>query len=1002
MGSSTGEVCFPQENGLYVLRAHLILSSIARRVLYQIFSWGCVKDPDTSVREYLLREKQVSNMFIRRCFTGNQISQMDKDPEGTTYDITLLYRCIQIACRDIADAKAPAWSEPDTLEYTLQYMKNKRNQFAHEVYEDFSKEDLLEFVEDIKIRIRILYEEAGRRYDIQKETVEKLICETVREIDCILERSIRTSVDNDPQCELEMLVRDQGKLEVQKHLNKIFIINCSSEIPGFSKTVDVHDFFTPNNLVSKINFGNHSGTFTVQDILDVRSRNGEIPSVIVVEGLAGAGKTTLVKVLLSHWCKETDFIRNLKQYDLILFSEFRNPACTDIKELFLMHMPKTFQKMTGESLVMAIMNLKILVIIDGFEEMNKSSQNLLIHFIHRLNSHKMQLLITTRPNRDEALYKMIPKNLEICHLEIVGVPQDRLTEFVLKWHNIMKSKSSKGDDVSKLCAFIQKTPWCSKLMTHPLNLTLLIFLWTQAPRRTELLKTSTSLYNEIVKLMTDRLLNRIYESKRALQASDLRDHLSDGLKLVFRENLNALRHENFAVNDSDLILLKRKFSQLNLSYEDILSAFFTLNGRENSKNGNQIKVFGHKGFCEFYGALALCDLLKRGNDDEILQNVITDIHEILISNQLPIGVTRRIRRDVQKTLKRNLNKTNTVLEILQDLHYDKPDSFSLSRYQKVLIHLIGLLKLEASLSEKYASELVDLLKETNLTDSEEWLNILTETDCEVNIVPKVREILSGKNHLYVRDGHLKAAACVLQNLEFQFVNIDTFSDPGKLGYLKDVLKSLSSRKTCIHLSLLHHWQYPEQGWSDDFLHCLLKKNKAKLTHFKGSVKSLPSLSKQTEVLYLALGTPYAKHKDQSSDFISKSLADLEYLYIHITGGIAVECLPDLPEKLFHIDLWFSGIDDASANWVANAVEKLARRYRPFWSIRFPRSTLTTDGCIKLAKLLKGRTAVGKDGVIISSKHISQDDVQTIETAFLVEVSCSFHLLDEVRIWSLSP
>ncbi|XP_064118657.1 uncharacterized protein LOC135223791 [Macrobrachium nipponense] len=641
METSTGEGCFMQENEFYSLQAHYILSNVVRRALYQVFRWGCAKQPDTSVKDYLLREKKVSNIFMKKWFTGHQIMQMTKDPEGTSFDITLLYLCIKLVCRNVADAKDPTWSEPNTLEYTLQYLKNKRNEFVHEDHGHFSREEFLEFVDDIKIKIGILYDQARRRYDVHKETVEKLICETIREIDCISERAKRTSLDNDSQCELENLVREQGKLEVQEHLKEEFVIDCSSEIPGFSKTVDVHDIFTPNNLVSKKKYFNHSGTLTVQDILNVKSSNGEIASVIVVEGLAGAGKTTLAKVILSHWCKETDFIRNLKQYDLILFSEFRIPACTDIKELFLMHMPKTFKKMTGESLVMAIMNLKILVIMDGFEEMNSYSQTLLIHFIQRLNSHKMQLLITTRPNRDEALFKIIPKNIEICHLEIVGVPQDRLSEFVLKWHNIMKSKGSKGNEVSNLCAFIQKTPWCSKLMTHPLNLTLLIFLWTQAPRRVELLKTSTSLYNEIVKLMTDRLLNRIYESKRAHQSSELRDHLSECLKLVFRENLNALRHENFAVNNSDLIFLKRKCSQLNISYEGILSSFFTLSGRENSKNDDQKKVFGHKGFCEFYGALALCDLLKRGSDDEILQRLMTDFHEILISNQLPIGVTKK-------------------------------------------------------------------------------------------------------------------------------------------------------------------------------------------------------------------------------------------------------------------------------------------------------------------------------------------------------------------------
>ena len=51
----------------------------------------------------------------------------------------------------------------------------------------------------------------------------------------------------------------------------------------------------------------------------------------------------------------------------------------------------------------------------------------------------------------------------------------------------------------------------------------------------------------------------------------------------------------------------------------------------------------------------------------------------------------------------------------------------------------------------------------------------------------------------------------------------------------------------------------------------------KLTHFMGSVKSLSSLKKCKDTMYVAIGTPYANNSDRCLDFISRELWFINHL-----------------------------------------------------------------------------------------------------------------------------
>lgn len=76
--------------------------------MYQVFMWGCLKDPNQTLEEYLLREKHMSNKDYRKLFNNHMKETIKTNPSGDKFDITLLLLAIKTACEKVAHKGDPA------------------------------------------------------------------------------------------------------------------------------------------------------------------------------------------------------------------------------------------------------------------------------------------------------------------------------------------------------------------------------------------------------------------------------------------------------------------------------------------------------------------------------------------------------------------------------------------------------------------------------------------------------------------------------------------------------------------------------------------------------------------------------------------------------------------------------------------------------------------------------------------------------------------------------
>nr|XP_027207036.1 uncharacterized protein LOC113800458 [Penaeus vannamei] len=254
----------------------------------------------------------------------------------------------------------------------------------------------------------------------------------------------------------------------------------------------------------------------------------------------------------------------------------------------------------------------------------------------------------------------------------------------------------------------------------------------------------------------------------------------------------------------------------------------------------------------------------------------------------------------------------------------------------------------------------------------------------------------------VRDGHLKSALVLFPNVPVRQVDFLIEKNPNSVPYLKEMLQQVASTNCEIQLNLHYQWQHPEAETSDEILEYikpLPSQSGCRLIKFMGSLDNLSQLSphKKVEQVYIAFGKSFAKSAVGSKDVL-KTMRNMDYLYINILAGLPIEKLPTLPETRFPIDLWLTHVNDSHEEWIKAVGDKFKLLTTQVWSIRFPRSSLTERGCVCLIGALKDMN-IGKDGVWVSSPHITAESADKLKQIFLKLMKIPFKRVDDVSIWS---
>ncbi|XP_042231214.1 uncharacterized protein LOC121872488 [Homarus americanus] len=300
----------------------------------------------------------------------------------------------------------------DPLQEKLKAVKDFRNEVLHGELavspEDYkNKTELRKLLKDV-------YSEGKDVFNIDQDEVDnrvKTIDEGINYIrDNLLDPEDIISYNND-------IIEQSGKQELVELFGRRTNVNPVSFIAGTDFFLDIGTVFT--RIQVKRERGTAAQDIPYEDILKLAIDKGK--RIILIEGVAGVGKTTFLIKLLSDWKADKSTIQGLTNFLLVFHVECRNQHIRSFSQLVQSQMPDTAKKCRGGDMIKCVQHFKVLVLVDGLDELNTASKALVQDVLCNYN---FTVVCTTRPERVDDFYKTLPSHLGAVHLQLVGIPAE--------------------------------------------------------------------------------------------------------------------------------------------------------------------------------------------------------------------------------------------------------------------------------------------------------------------------------------------------------------------------------------------------------------------------------------------------------------------------------------------------------------------------------------------------------------------------------------------------
>ncbi|XP_063612194.1 uncharacterized protein LOC134785729 [Penaeus indicus] len=964
--------------------------------------------------EYLIQVKMITMATIRKKFNQSQRKKMEKGGDITTFDVSLLYICIIFGCDGLAPPGDAQWTmSGDTLEWCVTSIKNRRNDFLHEEYV-VDDQSFFRVIEELRDLLNKALKKAAEIYNIDDDIIQGKLEDLNKEINSLRDNPSQTSVCHGIVLDrLRQQVKVEGKRELKKIYRKESSFGPASNLLGKSK-VRVDKVFTTMEI-------KHEGSQTHElvqysELLakaeERREQKGKDCSVLLIEGPAGVGKTTLTRKMISDWASGTSSMETLTDYDFVYLSRCRDEI-NSLGHLLGSLMPKSKIKVQGEhGLIECIQQNRLMFIVDGLDELHPSTDRVLREIMGMGRTDDITVLCTTRPNKVPDFNKYVPENYDIMYIKVLGIEENKREEFVKNYIQALQEPGPMNRDVSGLLQYLARKD--SRMQAHwrfPFNLVLVTILWFLDPHAVNSLTTATELFTKTHEMCIKRLLQRLsdHEETRTVEGAELKDKVMKVMKKLCKEAFINHCGDAVVLSKPSVQRLKEACRLPKLPANEVLGAFLI---QATSLTGDDVKYsFPHKAVQDFYSAMHVMEIITADELGLKITEIIDGFENVLNYQEVPQNISSSLLYQFnlvllkcQREAARQLPNIQSVLEGATKeaaIYIGKKTKLDLDKYQNIFIHLTGLLHLRGKpLAEKRSKELVELLKATGIRDASQWLDLLSEVKCDGTMRKLLVRAIDLTGRIEISDGHLAAFMHVLSHARPSCLILNISGNPGDIPCLRDILVGMTDTTWKVELMLRHDFRHPRAGGSvlDDTLQQVFRSGRLQVTRFRGQLSGSALAALPSSLKHLCLAVKDDDHYRELLPALSSfpgRLPRLKLLGLHVAAWLDAASLRPPPGVEFP-RLWVSGVEEATFEGASRVVAAL-QPSGGYFELLFPGASEEEEALARLVEQL-GREGVRVGGGVVASPEIDVGKAGRLKGLVGRGLGCGFWTCEDDIIW----